>query len=226
MFVIAFSVILLAGCHHGPERLKIEVENAVLKPGTTTFAVATHVWTVRDPQGFVATFPNGGVLDVRAKTAKIFVVDIQADTIELLAEFDETTVIPNPKKLRVIGWLGDDLYFHMEGYGGYKWSRGDDTDDPREAFFRVLPNGQMHQIQAPPTALKPVHQYYALREPTYISVSSMFEYLKIHVDGTFDAPKHTAYFVIDPGTGKPSISQTPPKPMYDQSGLRVYPPLE
>ncbi|MEL7040037.1 MAG: hypothetical protein AAGL90_00850 [Pseudomonadota bacterium] len=212
LFTVALPILLLlTGCHYGPERLKTEIENAVLNPGKNSFAVAAHVWTVRDPEGFVATFPNGGVLDEKAKTAKIFVVDLQSNTIELRAVFDETTIIPNPKTLRLLGWKDDIIYFHMEGYGGYDRRNGDHTDDPREAFYRLLSSGQMNPIQARPTELQPTHEYYSRREAPRLSLVPRFNYLEIMIGASLTAPESRAYFVIDPITGDGSLSQFPPE---------------
>ncbi len=197
---------VLTACSYGPERLHLSLENAVAKPNSHTFAVAVEVSRVRDPVGFVNTFPNGGVQDVLAVEARVYLIDIDTASIDLVAHLEDFGGIPNPKSVSVSGWRDDALYVSLFGYGGYSSGRGDHLEDPRHVYFGVLPSGRIEQIESLPEKIARERQTGPLQTPPFLRLSKGHLDISIGIDDRPGQLSHGAIFALDPVTGQPSLT--------------------
>lgn len=198
----------LTGCSYGPERLQIELENAIAKPNSHIFAVSVEVWRVQDPKGFISTFPNGGVLKVNAKEARIYVVNVEENAIELVARMEEFDGIPQPKSVGVNGWQGDTLFFSLFGYGGHDWRTGDDMSDIRHQYYRIVPGGNVERMEIAPTGLAREFDSGPVGPPPLLRLSKGHLEVKAGVDGRSGQSKRTVRFALDPITAEPALTDT------------------
>jgi len=197
---------LLAACSYGPERLHVDLENAIAKPNSHTFAVAVEVARVRDPVGFLSRFPNGGVQDVIATEARVYLIDIDKASIDLVAHLADFGGIPNPKSVSAAGWRDDTLYLSLFGYGAYSSRRGDHLDDPRHVYFKVPPSGMVEKIESLPEKRIRERQTGPLQTPPFLRLGKGYLDIRIGIDDRTGQASNGAIFSLDPVTGEPSLT--------------------
>lgn len=204
MFAIAL-VAFVSACGYGPETVAVKVENARAKKGTHTFAVATDFKIVSQPTGAINTFPNGGVPRVSAHEARIYVVNLDKQTMRLAAQITDWGEIPRPKQVWVEGWVGNTLYFTLYGYGGDSRS-GDDLHDPRELVFRVTPWGFVEQVEAYPEGLQAQKNSGKAGDAPFLRLSKGHTDVNAGINGSPGKASRTARFSLEPSTGEAQLT--------------------
>jgi hypothetical protein len=152
-WVVFALMFVLTGCTYGPVHTAVELGNSVARPGTHVFAMATIWKRERNPESFLATFPDGGKKIVVEREARIYVIDVARRHIVRVAQVPDFAGIPKPKSVHIEGWHGDHLYIRLFGYGGSDW-HGDDMSDPRRLYFRVSPSGDLDAVAQLPAQLE------------------------------------------------------------------------
>lgn len=199
----------LSGCSYGPERYQVYFESIASEPGTHRFAFAVDWTIIREPQGFIATFPNGGIPRVIEQEARLYLVDLRAQSIEKIAQLKDYGGVPVPKSIYLYAWRPDGVYFTISGYGSSSWRGGDDTNDPRDAHFRVTDAGTVTAVNAPPKRL-PRDLDSASKRPSPFWIHDRRTDLRIEFK-TGSAPAQRDAFVrIDEITGEPYITNNVP----------------
>ena len=197
----------LTACSYGPERLHVSLENVIAKPSSHTFAAAVEVSRVRDPVGFISRFPNGGIRDVLAVEARVYLIHVDKASIERVAVFEDYGGIPNPKSASVSGWRDDTLYVTLFGYGGHNSSwNGDQLDDPRYVYYEVPPSGTVQKIESLPENRTRARQTGPLQTPPFLRLGKGHLDVRIGIDDRPGQPNHGAIFSVDPETGQPSLT--------------------
>lgn len=122
-------------CTYGPSKISVEISNLVARPNSHVFAIGSIWKRERDPQGFLATFPDGGKKKVLELEARVYVVDVGTREITSIVQIREFPDIPRLKSVHIEGWKGEHLYVRLFGYDGSDW-RGDDIG--AATIFRSL----------------------------------------------------------------------------------------
>ena len=192
------------GCTYGPVHTAVELGNAVARPGSHVFAMAS-IWTrQRDPEGFLATFPDGGVRKVIELEPRVYVIDVARRRVMRVAEIPGFAGIPRLESVNIEGWHGDDLYFRLFGYGGSGW-HGDDMADARQFFFRVSPGGNVDPVEQLPARLESAAESGPTGDPPFLRLSRGHAEIDIGIDGLPGSSTKKARVVIDPVTGEPKF---------------------
>ncbi len=198
------ATLLLASCSYGAARTHVEIHNAAAEPGTHRFAVAVEYRLVRDPTGFLSTFPNGGVPRVLEREARVYMVDIDDEMIVLAAQLADFADIPHPKRVGIRGWENGSVYVTLFGYGGGDWT-GDDMSDERRLNYRIAPNGEVEEVGLVPDDLAVEQQTGPLPEPPFLRLSPGYRDINIGVDGRPRDAERRAKFILNPETGEPRL---------------------
>lgn len=198
------ALIGLASCSYGPSETSVNIENAIAKQGTHLFAFSTSYAQLRPPTGFLNTFPNGGVPKIETREARVYLVSVDTQEIDLVASIPDFAGIPQPKAVWLQGWKDGFLYFRLFGYGGNQ-VHGDDLSDRREHFYRVNPAGLLEQIDRPPEDLTMEKASGPLPEAPFLRLSSEHRAITIGVDGRpGDSPRNLR-LIVDTDTGEPRL---------------------
>ena len=202
---VAFAAMAgLTGCTYGPIHTAVEIGNAVARPGSHVFAMASKWQRKRDPEGFPATFPDGGMPKEIELEARVYVVDVDRRVVVRAAQIPGFAGIPQPKSVHIEGWHGGDLYFRLFGYGGSRW-RGDDLSDPRRLFFRVSAGGNVDRVDHLPARLEREADSGPTGDPPFLRLSRGYAAIDIGIDGRPGSSTNKARIVIDPETGEPKF---------------------
>lgn len=208
LWAIFAATAALAGCTYGPVHTTVELGNAVAQPESHTFAMASIWKRVRDPEGFLATFPDGGKQKIVELEAHVYVIDVAHRHVVRAAQIPGFAGIPQPKSVHIEGWHGGYVYFRLFGYGGSNW-QGDDMSDPRRLFFRVSPGGEVDRVEQLPARLESAAQSGPTGDPPFLRLSRGHAEIEIGIDGRPGSSTHQARVVIDPETGEPKFESTP-----------------
>jgi hypothetical protein len=208
LWVIFVAIAGLTGCTYGPVHTAVELGNAVAQPGSHTFAMASIWKRVRDPEGFLATFPDGGKQKTIELEARVYVIDVARRSVVRVAQIPGFAGIPNPKSVHIEGWNGGDLYFRLFGYGGSD-RQGDNMSDPRRLFFRVSSGGHVDRVEHLPDRLQSAAQSGPTGNPPFLRLSRGHAEIDIGIDGRPGSSTHRARVAIDPETGEPKFDATP-----------------
>ncbi|NGX16253.1 hypothetical protein, partial [Wenzhouxiangella sp. XN24] len=179
--------------------------NVVAKPQSHQLAVTLEYRRVRDPTGFLNTFPNGGIRQVIHREARVYLCDLGRGTAELVATVPDFGGIPNPKSAWIEGWQADALYFRLFGYGGDR-RRGDDLSDERRLFFRITPDGRVIEIHELPEGLERGRNSGPAQSPPFLRWSAGHLDVEIAIDARFSETTRLARLTFDPETGEPRLS--------------------
>ena len=107
-------VAVLQGCTHGSPTQLVRVPNVALSPDGAFLGAIVMAERSRPATG-LAAFPDGGVPQVLAQRADLYVVDLRGDSLLFRGD-----VVPSERH-RVafspwlVGWKGDRLYFRITG---------------------------------------------------------------------------------------------------------------
>ena len=162
----------------------------------------------RDPEGFLATFPDGGVHKVVELEARVYVIDVARRRVVRVAQIPGFAGIPKPESVHIEGWHGLDLYFTLLGYGGSGWL-GDDIADARRLFFCVSPGGNVDPVEQLPARLESAAQSGPTGDPPFLRLSRGHAEIDIGIDGLPGSSAKKARIVIDPETGEPKFDPAP-----------------
>lgn len=138
---------LLTSCSHGPPFERVQIENVRAKPNSHIIAVAIQYQKLREPTGFINTFPNGGVYKILDEKAMIYICDV--DTFEV----NRVVSISPPKEVRtswsvsVLGWVNGNLYFQLYGQSGTSLK---DFQNPEEIVYKYEPDGSLSETTGRP----------------------------------------------------------------------------
>lgn len=139
--------ILLTSCSHGPPFESVLIGNVRAKPGSHIIAVALKYHKLREPTGFINTFPNGGVYKVLDEKAMIYICDI--DSLEV----NRVVSMTPPKELRIswsvsiLGWAGESLYFKLYGQPG---TRLKDFQNRKMIIYKYDYDGSISEVPRVP----------------------------------------------------------------------------
>lgn len=162
----------------------------------------------RHPEGFLATFPDGGKKKIVELEARVYVIDVARHRVVRVAQIPAFAGIPMPKSVHIEGWHGGDLYFRLLGYGGSK-RHGDDMSDPRRLFFRVSSSGNVDPVEQLPTRLERAAHSGPTGDPPFLRLSLGHAEIDIGIDGRPRSSTNKARIVIDPKTGEPKFDVVP-----------------
>ena len=199
------AILILAACSYGPERTAMSLGNVVAKPQSHQLAVTLEYRRLKEPTGFLNTFPNGGIHQVIHREARVYLCDLDRGTAELVATIPDFGGIPNPKSAWVEGWQADALYFRLFGYGGDRRS-GDDLSDERRLFFRITPDGRVIEIHELPEGLERGRNSGPAQSPPFLRWSAGHLDVEIAIDARFSETTRLARLTFDPDTGEPRLS--------------------
>jgi hypothetical protein len=206
---VAFAVMAaLASCTYGPVHTAVELENAVARPGSHVFAMASIWKRKRDPEGFLATFPDGGSAKIVELEARVYVIDVARRVVVRVAQIPGFAGIPKPESVHINGWQGGDLYFTLFGYGGSRW-HGDDMSDARRLFYRVSPGGNVEPVEQLPVRLESAAQSGPTGYPPFLRLSRGHAEINIGIDGQPRSSINKARVFIDPEAGEPKFDPAP-----------------
>ena len=198
--------IALFGCLHGPKHYRIKIESQIVQPLSHTFAVAVDWSAVRARRG-ITTFPNGGLPHVIAHEARIYRVNVNTNTIEMIARLEDYGGIAAPQSIELHQWHRDGIYFTIRGYGERAGGRGDDTKAPREVHFRVPKSGELIRLDQPPdqSALHnaPSEDKKWAHPGLYLRGTS--EEIVIQIDDWSLEPERIAFLRFSKDTGAPYL---------------------
>lgn len=194
----------LTGCTYGPVHTAVELGNAVARPGSHVFAMASMWKRKRDPEGFLATFPDGGVQKVVELEARVYVIDVARRRVVRVAQVPGFAAIPRLASVHIEGWHGDDFYFRVLGYGGSGW-HGDDIADVQQLFFRVSPGGNVDPVEELPARLESEAESGPTGDPPFLRLRRGHAEIDIGIDGLPGSSTKKARVVIDPETGEPKF---------------------
>lgn len=207
---VALSL-LLTGCLYGPERYEVWIEDRVIARASHTLTIAVDWAIVRDPQG-LAAFPNGGLLHYEAREARLYRIDVDTDTIQMIARLEDYGGIPVPKSIELHEWQRDGIHFTIRGYGSKSSRSGDDMDDPRVAHFHVPRPGEVVQEDRPPDLPPPRAPASGLPlEPPFLSAWGHGKQIDIALDEPVFTADKTISLVIDDETGEPILVPRTPR---------------
>lgn len=206
--IAAAVMTTLAGCRYGPIHTSADFGNAVVQPGSHVFALASKWQRKRDPEGFLATFPDGGSAKVITVEARVYVVDVDRQVIVRVARIPDFAGIPRPSSVHIEGWQGGDLYVRLVGYGGSA-RRGDDISDARRLYFRVSSGGIVVSVERLPAGLERAAESGPTGDPPFLRLSRSGTTIDIGVDGLPNSLPKRARVIIDPETGEPKFDVLP-----------------
>jgi hypothetical protein len=200
--LMVLMVLGLGACSYGEPRTVVYMHNALVRPDSHILAVAVDLQRVEEPTGFLNTFPNGGRRRVLERKARVYIVDVDIETISLAAEIDEYDGIPQPSQVWIEGWLGSALCFSLFGYGGDDWS-GTDNSDKRRLNYCVDEDGALLRLDALPDGVVSERGSGPLGEPPFLRLSKGHNDLDIGIDAR---PSDTAARLwLDEKTGEPNL---------------------
>lgn len=199
------GILVLAACSYGPERTALSLGNVVAKPQSHQLAVAVEYWRVKEPTGFLSTFPDGGTRKVIDREARVYLCDLDRGTTELVAAIPDFGGIPHPKSVWIAGWQGDALYFSLFGYGKDR-TGGDDLSDERRLFFRVHADGRVSEIGGLPAGLKSARNSGPVGSPPFLRWSAGHLDVEIAIDARVSEATRVARLTFVPETGEPRLS--------------------
>jgi hypothetical protein len=179
--------------------------NVVAKPQSHQLAVTLEYRRVREPTGFLNTFPNGGIHQVIHREARVYLCDLDRGTAELVATIPDFGGIPHPKSVWIAGWQGNALYFSLFGYGIDRRD-GDDHSDERRLFFLIAADGRVSEIGELPADLERAHNSGPAESPPFLRWSAGHLDVEIAIDARVSETTRLARLTFDPETGEPRLS--------------------
>ncbi len=203
--ILALTLIMaLSGCLHGPLRNDPKFEGTAQKPFSNTLAVAVDFSVVRDPKG-LATFPNGGYPRVISRELRIYIIDLDLDSVDLLAVLEDFGGVPVPRNTTLREWRDDGIDLTIEGYGSTSARSGDDYDDPRKVFLHLSPNGDVTKIEARPKTSDSRHDQ-ADNESDFRIIRSTFEEVVMQMTDASSGSERLVFLRLDETSGHPYLS--------------------
>lgn len=203
--LLAPVILLAAACSYGPERTYLELHSFVAKPQSHQFAAALEYRRVKDPSGVINTFPNGGVGKVMSREARIYLGDLDSGTMQLVVAIPDFAGIPQPKAVRIEGWVADALYFSLFGYGGNERD-GDDLSDERRIFYRATADGRVDEVKDIPPRRERQRNTGPVRSPPFLRWSRGNLDVEMAIDARVSEAVEVARLTFDPETGEPRLS--------------------
>jgi len=203
--LLILIIMLLPACGYGPERTVLSLGNFIAKPDSHQFAVSLEYARIKDPTGFINTFPNGGLPKLIHREARIYSGDLGRGTVDLVAAIPDFAGIPQPKSVFIAGWHAGALYFSLFGYGGNAWD-GDDPSDERRFFYRVTADGGVHAVAALPPYLEKGNNSGPLGAPPFLRWSQGHISVEIAVDSRVSDTPLLTRLTFDPESGEPHLS--------------------
>lgn len=204
--LLAVAILLLASCGYGPPRHSFEINNVVARPQSHQMAVSVDYAKIREPEGFINTFPNGGVPQILVQEARVYVIDLTTTTVHLAATIPDFGGIPMPKAVHIHGWRADALYFSLFGYGGNPWD-GDDLSDEHRLFYRILPDNAVEAISVLPLDIDHARNSGPTDSPPFLRFSRGHRDIEIAVDQPISESDELLRVLFDEDTGKVKLLQ-------------------
>jgi len=197
-------LLLIVGCTYGPERTVLSIDNAVAKPHSHEFAIAVGYKRLQDSKGAINTFPNGGIPKILYREARIYIVNIDEESVLLVAQVPDYGGIPQPKAVWIDGWSNGKVYFSLRGYGGDQ-RHGDDLSDKRIIRYSVSQSGELVHLKKYPFRLDKGKNTGPIDDPPFLRLSKGHLSIDIGIDNDLSKAKRKARISLDPETGTPSL---------------------
>ena len=140
-------VTFLLSCTHGPPFVRMQVENVRAKPNSHVIAVAVHYQQLRDPTGFLNTFPNGGVYKVLDRKAMIYLCDIDTLQVNQIVFMSPPESMSNSWEAWIQGWSGHNLYFTLVGMSGNSRTG---SKDSTKIIYKIGPDNILEEVEKLP----------------------------------------------------------------------------
>jgi hypothetical protein len=198
-------MLFLTACEYGPERTALTLKSVAAKPHSHVMAVSLEYARLRDPSGLINTFPNGGSPKVIHLEARVYSLDLDRGTTELVATIQDYAGIPHPKSVFVKGWQSDTLYFSLFGYGGNART-GDDHSDERRLYYRVSADGTVNRTDDLPADLEHEPNNGPLDSPPFLRWSKGHLEVEIAMDTRVSEATEIVLLTFDPESGEPRLS--------------------
>lgn len=170
---------LLISCTHGPPFVRMKVENARAKPDSHVIAVAVHYMQLRDPTGFINTFPNGGVSKVLDKKVMIYLCNIDTLEVSRVAFISPPDSMKNSWSAWIIGWVGDSLYFKMTGKSG---TGAKAMKEMTKIFYKVDLDGKLSEVQKVPEDIAFQHNSGPFPQGIFVRLSKGYSDINIKTE--------------------------------------------
>jgi hypothetical protein len=197
-------ILLSAACGYGPERTALRLDSIATKPCSHEIAVSVEYARVRDPTGFVSTFPNGGNPKSVFREARVYRSNLSQGSIELVAAIPDFGGIPHPKSVYIHGWKADVLYFSLFGYGGNART-GDDHADERRLFYRVNADGRIEEVHDLPVHLERGRNSGPVVSCPFLRWSRRHLDVEIAVDKRISEATDISRLTFEPVSGEPRL---------------------
>lgn len=178
-------------CTYGPAQRRTQIDGALVRPESRTFAATVRSEIRRDPTGLSA-FPDGGRAKLSDQSVTIYLADADAQTVRRVAQLPAPTAVQTSFATTMLGWKGTTLYLVLTGCPGSE-CYGTLT---RRLTYRVDENGAVAPVDSVPPDLEhpPGSIARALGERVYTRVSSMPDSIKVVTD---DGGPWLVRFVLD-----------------------------
>lgn len=196
-------LLALVSCTYGSARLDVVIENALGKPDSHTLAVAVNYRRVQDPTGLSA-FPDGGSLVELEHRARVYLIDVDTQSIKLVADIGEVKEIPRPTGVWIQGWRNGAIYFSIRGYG-VKSRSGDNVANIRRVNYRVYEGQAPEQMGDFPVDLVSANNSGPLGKPPFLRLSKGHNEIDIGIDERPDRSNVTYRLTIDELSGEPRL---------------------
>lgn len=179
--------------------------NVAAKPHSHLIAMSLNYERIRDPERFLSTFPNGGVPKILRREARVYLCDLDAGSIDLVAIIPDYAGIPQPKSVWIEGWQGDDLFFSLFGYGGDART-GDDLSDPRRLLYQVTADGATTIVDTIPAQLGRGRNSGPEPDPPFLRWSQGHLSVEIAIDARVREATRLARVTFQSDSGEPVLS--------------------
>jgi hypothetical protein len=188
---MVFLVVFAWACTYGPAQRRSQIDDALVRPESRTFAATVRSETRRDPTG-LSTFPDGGRAKISDQSVTIYLADADAQTVRRIAQLPAPAEVRTSFASTMLGWKGTTLYVVVTGCPGSE-CYGRLT---RRLAYRVDENGAVAPVDSVPPDLEhpPGSIARTPAERVYMRVSKVTDSIKVATD---DGGPWLARFVLD-----------------------------
>jgi hypothetical protein len=158
----------LASCSHGPPFERVQLENVRARPNSHLIAVALQYQKLREPTGFINTFPNGGVNKVLDEKAMIYICDIDTLEVNRVVSLSPPEGVRHSWSVWILGWAEGSLYFKLTGQPG---TSSKDFHNKRMIVYKYDRDGLLSEAREVPDDIAFQHNSGPLPKGPFVRVS-------------------------------------------------------